>query len=707
MQSQTERKPNRLIREKSPYLLQHAYNPVDWFPWGKEAFTKAHTEDKPIFLSIGYSTCYWCHVMEREVFENDSIAALMNEKLVCIKVDREERPDVDRIYMSALQATTGSGGWPLSAFLAPDLKPFYTATYIRPESHHGRPGFPELVNRISDLWTNQRDKITLSCNRIVDHLNSELVKAPIDVLDESIITNGYDRFLALYDPELYGFGSEPKFPRPAVFNFLLRYFHRTGNGSSLKMVLNTLRAMARGGMYVHLGGGFHRYSVDAQWRLPHFEKMLYDQAQLAISYLEAYQITHDTEFADMAKKILHYCLMTLHDPDGGFYSAEDAESGIDSTSPDKKEEGAFYFWTKSEIDYVLGSHTGDIFSYYYGIEHQGNILEDHHGVFVGRNVLYIAHEIEETAKKFNIPKTEIEGILRRARETLFNHRANRPHPHRDNKIITAWNGLIISALAKAYTIFRDDIFLTTARATATFIIQTLYDPNTQTLYRRYCDGEVRHDGGLQDYTFFVQGLIDLYEASFDFQWLESALSLTKIQIYRFGDPANGGFYESLAADRSLLVRMKDDYDGAEPAGNSVAALNLFRLAHLTDNSGWRSLAEQTIKLFGERLAENPEALPQMVAALCWYFSAPREIILAGSRESASTRQMLDELHRYFIPNKILILIENETKERLSSFLPFLQDIPIFADATTAYICRNYACQLPTSDVNQFRELLEQ
>jgi len=707
MISNTERKPNRLICEKSPYLQQHAYNPVDWFPWGEEAFAKAQAEDKPIFLSIGYSTCYWCHVMEREVFENDSIAALMNEKLICIKVDREERPDIDRIYMSALQATTGSGGWPLSAFLAPDRKPFYTATYIRPESHHGRPGFPELVNRISELWLTQREKILASCNKITDYLQTESVKTPIDSLDESIITDGYNRFLALYDAEQYGFGNGPKFPRPVIFNFLLRYFHRTGNGSSLKMVLNTLRAMARGGMYDHLVGGFHRYSVDAQWRLPHFEKMLYDQAQLAISYLEAYQITHDTEFADMAKGILQYCINTLHDPSGGFYSAEDAESALDPSNPDEKEEGAYYLWAKSEIDSILENQTGDIFSYYYGIETQGNIIEDHHGAFVGKNVLHIAHGLEETVKKFNATQPEIERTLQRAKETLLNHRANRPRPHRDEKIITAWNGLMISALAKAYNSFRDDIYLATARKVATFIIEKLYDPKTKTLYRRYCDGEVRHDGGLQDYSFFVQGLIDLYEASFDFRWLEMALLLTQIQIDHFVDPTNGGFFESPIADQLLILRIKDDYDGAEPTGNSVAATNLFRLSVFTNNPEWKSLAERTIKSFGERLTENPESLPQMLSALCWYFSAPREIIFAGPRESASTCLMLDEIHRHFIPNKILLLVENETKEKLSSILPFLQNITIPNSETTAYICRNYSCQLPTTDVNQFRELLEQ
>lgn len=706
MSDHTEQKPNRLIHEKSPYLLQHAYNPVDWYPWGDEAFAKARAEDKPIFLSVGYSTCYWCHVMEREVFENKSIAALMNEKLVCIKVDREERPDVDRIYMSALQATTGSGGWPLSAFLAPDLKPFYTATYIRPESHHGRPGFPELVDRISELWKNQRDKITSSCNRIVDYLHSESTKVSVDSLDESIIANGYEHFLALYDAEQYGFGNGPKFPRPVIYNFLLRYFQRTGNGSSLKMVLNTLRAMARGGMYDHLGGGFHRYSVDAQWRLPHFEKMLYDQTQLAVSYLEAYQVTHDVEFFETAKNILHYCITALPHPDGGFYSAEDAESGLSASTPNETEEGSFYTWTKSEIDAVLGNKTGEILSFYYGIETQGNVIEDHHGVFSGKNVLYIAHGLEETANKFNVSPSELEGILHQARGTLFNHRANRPRPHRDEKIITAWNGLMISALAKAYTIVGDDLYLTTANKTATFIIRTLYDPQTKTLYRRYCNGEVRYDAGLQDYSFFVQGLIDLYEASFDLQWLDAAIILTEHQIEHFWDPANGGFYESPYTDLSLLIRMKDDYDGAEPAGNSIAALNLFRLAHLTDNAGWKTMAEQTIKSFGRRLVENPEALPQMLSALCWHFSVPREIILSGSRESISTRQMLDELHRHFIPNKILVLIENETKEKLSSFLPFLQDIPISENVTTAYLCRNYTCQLPTTDLSQFRDSLE-
>jgi uncharacterized protein YyaL (SSP411 family) len=698
-------KSNRLINEKSPYLLQHAHNPVDWYPWGDEAFQKARDENKPIFLSIGYSTCYWCHVMEREVFENETIAQIMNEKMVNIKVDREERPDVDRVYMSALVATTGQGGWPMSVFITHDLKPFYAATYIRPTEHHGKPGFSDLVKRISELWINERNKIVTTSNQITAHLIETSKTDNGYLIDESIISKAYQQFLQSYDPKFCGFGNAPKFPRPSAFNFLLRYFKRTGNGSSLKIVLNTLRSMARGGMYDQIGGGFHRYSVDEQWRVPHFEKMLYDQAQLAISYLETYQITKDDTLIETAKGILDYVLIKLHHKDGGFYSAEDAESVTDSSKPNEKEEGAFYVWTKSEIDLLLGIENGEIFHYNFGVEDNGNALEDHLNVFYGQNIPYVAHSIEETAQKFGKTPDELKQLMIAAKHKLYLEREKRPHPHLDDKIITAWNGLMISAFAKAYQILEYDIYRNAAESTAQFIMKNLYNPQTKTLYRRYRDGDARFDGGLQDYAFMIQGLIDLYESTFDFQWLEYAISLTEKQIELFWDKESGGFFDTTGNDPSILLRTKEDYDGAEPTGNSIAALNLIKLSQITNNNKWREMAEKTIQSFGSRLNQMPEALPQMLVAFNWQLTTPKEIIVVGNRNAEDTKIMLREIRKHFLPNKAILLVDEDSKSKLVAYLPFIENMTMMDSKATAYICQNYSCQLPTNDVEKVAEML--
>ncbi len=699
------KKPNRLINEKSPYLLQHAHNSVDWHPWGEEAFQKARDEDKPIFLSIGYSTCYWCHVMEREVFENETIAQIMNEKMINIKVDREERPDVDRVYMSALVATTGQGGWPMSVFLTPDLKPFYTATYIRPTEHNGRSGFPDLVKRISELWQNEREKILTSSEQITDHLRLSSSSENSTTVDESIISKAYNQFLQSYDPKYGGFGNAPKFPRPSILNFLLRYFKGTGNGSSLKIVLNTLRAMAQGGMYDHIGGGFHRYSVDEQWRVPHFEKMLYDQAQLAISYLETYQITKDDTFLEVAKSILDYVLIKLRHKDGGFYSAEDAESITDPSKPHEKEEGAFYVWTKSEIEAILGKDSSDIFIYHFGVEDEGNALQDHLNVLYGQNILHIAHNVDKTMRKFGKTPEELKRLLLAAKHKLYLEREKRPHPHLDDKIITGWNGLMISAFAKAYQILEYDVYRDAAETAVHFIMKNLYNPQTQTLFRRYRDGDARFDGGLQDYAFLIQGLIDLYETTFDMQWLESAITLMKRQIEIFWDPNGGRFYDTVGNDPSILIRTKEDYDGAEPTGNSVAALNLLRLSQLINKNDWRDLAKKTLQLFGSRLNQMPEALPQMLTALDWDLSTPMEIIIVGSRLAGDTKIMLREIYKHFLPNKVILLVDDYTRQKLTSYLPFIQNMTMIDGKATAFICQHYTCQVPTNDVEKVAEML--
>ncbi len=697
--------PNRLIKEKSPYLLQHANNPVDWYPWGEEAFQKARDEDKPIFLSIGYSTCYWCHVMEREVFENETIATLMNEKLVCIKVDREEQPDIDGIYMSAVQAINGSGGWPMSVFLTHDLKPFFGGTYFPPDSRYGRPGFPQLVERISELWNHERNQLLESGHRIYQHLCSTNVPQKTSTIDKKALATCFTQLKESFDSVNGGFGHSPKFPRPSVFNALLHHHARNGEPKALSMTLTTLRKMANGGMYDHLGGGFHRYSVDELWRIPHFEKMLYDQAQLVCSYLDAYQLTHDTFYADIANKVLEYILRQMTHPEGGFYSAEDAESAFTHENPHEKEEGVFYMWITTEIKKILGKEA-ELFCYHFGIEEHGNAPSDPMGVFVDKNVIYQKHTLEETAKRFNLELSELQNLLNNSKEKLFQAREKRPLPHLDDKIITAWNGLMISAFARASQILQKPLYLQAAKQSATFILRHVYDEQAKVLFRRWRDGEARFQGSLQDYSFFIQGLIDLYEASFEISWLQNAITLTKQTIELFWDNENNGFYDSAKNSPTLLVRMKEEYDGAEPTGNSVMALNLLRLGHITANNDWRQKAEQTIGVFSRVLSRRPDVLPQMLLALDWLLSTPKEIIIAGDIHQIDTQHLVQEVNSVYMPNRIILLADGKDNQAyLAQFLPFMKTMKMIDNKTTVFVCENFACNLPTSDITVMRQLL--
>lgn len=689
-----EKRYNRLKSEKSPYLLHHAYNPVDWFPWGQEAFDKARKENKLIFLSIGYSTCYWCHVMERQIFENEELAALMNQYFVSIKVDREERPDVDRVYMSALIAMTRSGGWPMTLFLTPGLKPFYGATYIPPKE------FRRIIIRVHEVWTSTPDEIRQSGQQLVDRLKRQtLVESASTAIDKSILTKGYEQLRQAYDKQYAGFGRGPKFPRPATFNFLLRYYHRFGEQEALQITLATLRKMAEGGVHDHLGGGFHRYSVDGQWRVPHFEKMLYDQAQLASSYLDAYQITHDEIYASIAREILGYVLREMTDKDGGFYSAQDAESALDPKKPDEKEEGAFYVWTKEDIDRAIGKERAEIFEYAYGVQAGGNALEDPQKVFEKKNILFIAHSVNQTAKRFKKPSEVIAKVLAESRALLFTERQKRPRPNLDDKVLVSWNGLMISALARAYQVLDDPSYLQAAEKGADFTLTKLYDPKAKKLLRRYRAGEARYDANLEDYAFFTMGLLDLYEAGFDTRWLKQAIELTERQETLFYDEKNGGFFDTSGKDDALLFRTKEDYDGAEPSGNSVVTLNLLRLAQITNNQQWREMADRTFSLFSERLRDLPQALPQLLAALDFHLDKPKQIIIAGKRQNKDTQRMLREVNKKYIPNRIILLADGGTGQKfLSRYLPFIQSMIMLNGKATAFICENYACRLPTSDL---------
>jgi uncharacterized protein len=698
--------PNRLIYEKSPYLLQHAFNPVDWYPWGEEAFEEARSENKPIFLSIGYSTCHWCHVMERESFESDSIAALLNDLFICIKVDREERPDVDQVYMTALQAMGQDGGWPLSMFLTPDLKPFYGGTYFPPDGRYGRPGFPDVLRKINEVWQSEHEKVIGSAETITAFLQKQSVMSTEGfVVDQTVLDTCYEQIARSYDARFGGFGGAPKFPRPVIFNFLLRYAKKTGNQNALEMTVNTLRKMTLGGMYDHIGGGFHRYSVDGEWRVPHFEKMLYDQAQLVMSFVDLYQITHDEYDASIIREVLAYVMRDMTDPEGGFYSAEDADSGKPD-HPGEKAEGAFYVWTREEILAILGQEAGEVFSFYYGVEDSGNALHDPQNEFVGKNILYVARSVENTATTLSRATSEVQRILSRCREKLMAARVQRPRPHLDDKILTSWNGLMISAFARAYQVLRDSSYLQAAERAADCIASRMYDRQNSRLLRRYRDGEARFDGHLDDYSFLIAGLLDLYEAGLNFRYLQWAVELTIKQQELFWDAAAHGFFDTSGEDPSILVRMKEQYDGAEPAGNSVAALNLLRLAQMTDHPEWRRMAEQTFSSAGLMLRQQPSVAPHMTAAVDFFLSKPKQIVIAGDRADPDTWSLLGVVHARYLPNKIILLAEGgEPQDRLAALLPFVSSLKRLNGKPTAYVCEGYVCQLPTVDPATIERLL--
>jgi uncharacterized protein YyaL (SSP411 family) len=698
---------NRLIHEKSPYLLQHAHNPVDWYAWGPDAFARAREENKPIFLSIGYSTCHWCHVMERESFESEAIAAVLNREFVPIKVDREERPDVDSIYMSFVQATTGSGGWPMSVWLTPDLKPFIGGTYFPPDDRYGRAGFGRILERIAEAWKTDQDRILESSHDVVAQLEKQAaIGESRSALGPEGLESGFYVLRRSFDTHYGGFGQAPKFPRPSVFHFLFRYYARSGNREALDMALATLRAMEKGGMKDQLGGGFHRYSVDARWFVPHFEKMLYDQAQLAIAYLEAYQITHEETWARVVRETLDYVLRDMRDAEGGFHSAEDADSVIDPAKPHEKGEGAFYIWAAAEIAAIAGEPAAQWLGYRYGVEPDGNVAEDPHGEFTGRNILYQAHTVEETAAHFGRPVEEVREAITEAEKKLLAARAGRVRPHLDDKVLTAWNGLMISAFAQAGAVLGEERYSEAARRAADFLIGRMYDPSSGMLKRRYRDGDAAIDGFLDDYAFLTQALLDLYEAQFSVSDLELAIRLMERQQELFEDNQEGGFY-STAGGTGLILRVKEDYDGAEPSGNSVAIMNLLRLAEMTDRTEWRESAEKALRAFSSRIMVAPVAVPQMLGAFDFSLGNVKQVILAGDPAAAEMLAMLQVMRGRFHPRKVVLMVGNEESRRqLGARLPGLEAMAAQQGRATAYVCENYTCQLPTNDPAQFGELLQ-
>jgi len=706
---------NRLGQEKSPYLLQHAHNPVDWYPWGEEAFAKARRENKPIFLSIGYSTCHWCHVMAHESFENDEVAAIMNREFVNIKVDREERPDVDRVYMTFVQATTGGGGWPMSVWLTPDLKPFVGGTYFPPEDRYGQPAFKSVLERIAMAWKDNHDKIVEQGAKIVDALReSQSATSAKGKIDAAILDAAYRQLGRGYDPKEGGFGNAPKFPRPVTLNFLTRFYARDPKSESgrqaLEMILFTLRKMAAGGMHDHVGGGFHRYSVDRYWHVPHFEKMLYDQAQLAVAYLDAFQLTSDRQYESVGRDVLDYVARDMTSKEGGFFSAEDADSpvaaGVDRGHPETKE-GAFYIWTKKEIDDALGD-AAETFDFHYGVQPHGNAPEgsDPQDEFRSQNILIERHTIAETAKHFQKTQKEIEKLLAQSREKLFSIRARRPRPHLDDKIIAAWNGLMISAYARGAQVLDEPRYLEIATRAAKFLRTNLYEEKSKLLYRNYRGGRSDIEGFADDYAFIIQGLLDLYEASFDVEWLKFAVELQETQDRWFFDEKNGGYFSTSGKDESVFLRMKDDNDGAEPAASSVAPLNLLRLAQFRDNKQMSEHARKTIDAFATTLSHFPSAMPQMLVTLDSASSKPRQIVIAGKKEAPETKALLREVNRHFLPKTVVFLADGaEGQKYLGEQNEAIRAMSPIDGKPAAYVCENFTCKAPVTAPNELALLL--
>lgn len=703
----TERRPNRLIHEKSPYLLQHAYNPVDWYPWGEEAFERAKKEDNPIFLSIGYSTCHWCHVMEQESFQDQEVASLMNETFICIKVDREERPDIDGVYMRVCQEMTGSGGWPLTIIMTPDKKPFFATTYIPKETRFDRIGMMELIPRIGELWRSRREELISSAEMItVDLLKQTSTSSRGGKVDKEVLDVAYQALSRSFDTRHGGFGHAPKFPSPHNLSFLLRYWKRTGEETGLRMVEKTLSEIAKGGIHDRIGGGFHRYSTDARWHIPHFEKMLYDQALISNAYLQLYQATGKQAYAQVARDIFTYVLRDMRDAKGGFYSAEDADSPIDAQHPDEKREGAFYLWDKQEVMNILGEEKGEIFCYHFGVKPGGNALPDPRGEFRGKNILHIAHSLDNTAEHFKKDTSYIQAVISESKDRLFQARPLRPRPHLDDKILVDWNGLVISSLAFGARVLDQPLYRDAAEKTARFILGNMMDTEGRLLHR-YRDGEAAVPGMIDDYAFLIYGLIDLYQATFNIEYLRQADHFGQQMLGLFWDEKGGGFLFISRDRETLLIRRKEIYDGAMPSGNSVAALDLVRLAKVTMNPAYEKRAEELFRAFANEVSSLPNAHSQMLVAIDFALGPSQEIILAPGRDGRNLQPMIETIYRGFIPNKVVLLRPKEERrlKEAIQLIPLLQGYSPLDGKTTAYVCEGYVCRKPVTDPGELEEML--
>ncbi|MBM3707723.1 MAG: thioredoxin domain-containing protein [Actinobacteria bacterium] len=682
---------NHLISEKSPYLLQHARNPVNWYPWGAEAFKKAELEDKPVFLSIGYSTCHWCHVMEKESFEDIEVASLLNDTFVSIKVDREERPDIDKIYMDFCQMLTGSGGWPLTIIMTPDKKPFFAATYIPKDNKYGRTGMLELIPQVKQLWLNKRNELLQSSENISRLFLKKNISIAGKDLDKAILDLTFEHLSRLYDAVNGGFGLSPKFPTMHHIYFLLRYWKRTKNEYALKMAEKTLNAMRSGGIWDHAGFGFHRYSTDKKWIVPHFEKMLYDQALASMGYIEAYQATQNEEYRRIAEEIFTYVLRDMTSGPGGFYSAEDADSeGV---------EGKFYTWTEDEI--------GKIFS---GKESKDSeMLIDIFNIGASSlesgSILYVNKQLKDIAVKYNIHLKDLNEFMQDAIKKMFYERKKRIHPFKDDKILTDWNALMISAFAMGARVFENSTYEKAAVNAADFIINNLISKEGVLLHR-YRDGQSAIPANLDDYAFFIMGLVELYQTTFDMKYLKTASALNKYLIENFWDNENGGFFFTGVNNEISRFRKKDVYDGAIPSGNSVALLNLIKLSRITADTGLEDKVLKIIKAFSETIEKNPEAYTQFISSFDFLTGPSFEIVIVADNNSAETKKVLKAANSAFVPNKVVILKTTGSPENEMAETPgFIKDLKTINNKPTIYVCSNYSCKTPTNDINEMLKLI--
>ena len=683
----TKGNKNRLSKEKSPYLLQHADNPVNWYPWGKEAFYLARKENKPIFLSIGYSTCHWCHVMAHESFEDTDVAELINKVFIPIKVDREERPDIDKIYMTVCQMMTGSGGWPLTIIMTPEKKPFFAGTYFPKQTRFGRMGLVDLIKRIEELWNNQRNELLNSANQITFNLQNIDQESPGEKFNEDVLKNAYQQLTNQFDAKYGGFGIKPKFPTPHNLIFLLRFWNRTGDKKALEMVEKTLLSMRKGGIYDHIGFGFHRYSTDSTWLVPHFEKMLYDQALLAMVYIEAYQVTKNLIYKETAQEIFSYVLRDMLSPEGGFFSAEDADS--------EGEEGKFYTWSTKELEKILDKKELDLIISHFRTEGTGNYLEEATRKKTGYNILHL--------EKF--PEEVLREKIERIRTKLFQHRKSRIPPHKDVKILTDWNGLMIAALARGATVFKEEKYLHAAKEAMHFILSNLRESENRLLHR-YKDNFSEIKGFLTDYTFLIWGLIDLYEATFDLYYLKTAFALNEAQIAHFWDNKIGGFYFNADDSEELLTRPKDIYDGAIPSGNSIAMLNMLRLSYFTGNPELEEKADIQNRVFSEKIRANPLAHTQFLIAIDFAIGPSYSIVIGGDSKAEDTNKLIDVLNSAYVPNKVIIQRKTEQDSPvIDEFSNFVQYFDKLDGKAAAYICINKMCKPPTDDSNTILQYL--
>ena len=690
---------NRLADSKSPYLLQHADNPVDWYPWGEEAFAKAKAEDKPIFLSIGYATCHWCHVMEHESFEDPEVAALMNKVFINIKVDREERPDIDQVYMSVCQMLTGGGGWPLTIIMTPDKKPFYAATYIPRESRYGRIGMMELVPQLQQVWQSDRDKISATTEQIIAGLQKMDTRPAAGTLDPGAVDNAYTQLSDRYDSALGGFGAAPKFPSPHNLVFLTRYWRRTGNSRALEMVENTLEKMRLGGVYDQVGFGFHRYSTDAEWLVPHFEKMLYDQAMLTMAYTEAWLATGNPVFERTVREIVDYVLRDMTAPEGGFYSAEDADS--------EGEEGLFYLWSRTEVEKILGKEDASFAASVWNLTDEGNYTDEVKGTQTGRNIPHLATSHAAAASALGMSPEDFDAQLQGIRSRLFDIREKRIHPLKDDKVLADWNGLMAAALARAGRVFDERDWVRAAEKSTAFVLRGMRTKDGRLLHR-YRNGDASIPAFLDDYVFMTTAMLDLYDATFDAAHLKEALQLQQKTLELFRDKPDGGLYFTATDNEELLVRQKEIYDGAIPSGNSMAAENAIRLAGLTGDTRHLEMADDIFTAFSSDAARLPSAHTQLMAALQRGAGASLEIVIAGNPGAGDTNALIATVREVYLPQASVMLVPpGQPGAAIRKLAPFAEGYVPVEDQAAAYVCRNFECQLPTTDPKKLAKLLEE